>query len=369
MSYVGAYDLAGNVREWTLTTGSQGRVIAGGSWNEAPFAVLEMNTGANSPLDRSPGNGFRLAITRDSPEAAELARTPLSPAPEIVPREPVSDEVFAALSRVFDYNAQAPLNAAIESRDETRLWTRERITFDAAYGQDRVTLYLYLPRNTERPYQTVVFWPGADALSMREFEDSSLLLDFVVKSGRAVAFPVYLATFDRGPVSLASNPPDPRELLTVLVNTVRDFRRSLDYLESRTDIDPARFGIFGHSWGGAMSAVVLAHEPRIRAAVGYVAYVPPPTLVPWGEPELDTVNSLPRVDVPYLMLNGQFDTAIPPGSDEAFYRLLGTPEEDKRHIVEPGGHFVPTETLIRETLGWYDRYLGVPRNIVTPGGS
>ena len=40
--------------------------------------------------------------------------------------------------------------------------------------------------------------------------------------------------------------------------------------------------------------------------------------------------------------------------------LLGTPSEDKRHVVLDGGH-VPNDTrgLIREVLNWYDKYLGV----------
>lgn len=113
-----------------------------------------------------------------------------------------------------------------------------------------------------------------------------------------------------------------------------------------------------------MSAVLLAQEPRLRTGIAYVGYVPPVSLVPWGEPEIDVVNALPRIRTPVLMLNGQFDTAIPPGSDTLFFNLLGTPAEDKRHIVESGGHFIQRKLLIQETLLWLDKYLGVPRGSI-----
>ena len=70
---------------------------------------------------------------------------------------------------------------------------------------------------------------------------------------------------------------------------------------------------------------------------------------------------MPRVNVPVLQLNGEFDTlftletsAIP------FFELLGTPAADKKHVVAPGGHFVLPPVIIRETLDWLDKYLGPP---------
>jgi hypothetical protein len=39
------------------------------------------------------------------------------------------------------------------------------------------------------------------------------------------------------------------------------------------------------------------------------------------------------------------------------FRLLGTPENDKRHVLFEGGHFAPPQQDIKETLDWFDRYL------------
>lgn len=41
------------------------------------------------------------------------------------------------------------------------------------------------------------------------------------------------------------------------------------------------------------------------------------------------------------------------------FRLLGTPAEHKRHVIfEDAGHVPPRLDVIREILGWLDRYLG-----------
>jgi dipeptidyl aminopeptidase/acylaminoacyl peptidase len=44
------------------------------------------------------------------------------------------------------------------------------------------------------------------------------------------------------------------------------------------------------------------------------------------------------------------------------FRLLGTPGKDKKLVLSDGGHGLPNaerkETIRKETLDWYDRYLG-----------
>ena len=78
------------------------------------------------------------------------------------------------------------------------------------------------------------------------------------------------------------------------------------------------------------------------------------------EPPADPLHALPRVRVPVLLLSGEFDSTAPLESARRYFALLGTPDGDKKHVVAPGGHFVPRDLLVRETLDWLDRYLGPP---------
>jgi predicted esterase len=362
MSFVGAYDLAGNVREWTASPSGDGRIIAGGSWDDEPYVAFQSLTAAAPPLDRSPANGFRLAIIRDPSDTRTRSFTPPLSNQLAPDRQPVSAETFAAYATFFAYD-RVPLNSVVEAEDTTRLWVRQRITFDSPYGDDREVLYLYLPTSGSPPYQTVFFWPGAAAYLVDSIDENTLPVDFIVRSGRALAIPVYAGTYerinDRGP------PFAPASQIAYRQNVIEgviDLRRSLDYLETRSDIDPSGFAYFGYSQGGVNAPMVLSQEPRLRVAVGYVAFVPSPPAPNALEPPVDPLNALPHVRVPMLLLTGEFDSTAPLENARRYFELLGTPASDKKHVVEPGGHFVPREQLVRETLDWLDRYLGPPRN-------
>jgi hypothetical protein len=43
------------------------------------------------------------------------------------------------------------------------------------------------------------------------------------------------------------------------------------------------------------------------------------------------------------------------------FRLLGTPADQKRYVVEDGSHFVARTRLIQETLTWLDKYQPLPQ--------
>ncbi len=71
------------------------------------------------------------------------------------------------------------------------------------------------------------------------------------------------------------------------------------------------------------------------------------------------MNYVSRVRIPTLLLGADRDTYFPlETSQEPFMRLLGTPPKDKRHVVYPGEHNVPSAELMGETLAWLDRYVG-----------
>jgi len=40
------------------------------------------------------------------------------------------------------------------------------------------------------------------------------------------------------------------------------------------------------------------------------------------------------------------------------YKLLGTPAQDKQMKVYPVSHLPERNVIIKETLAWFDRYLG-----------
>lgn len=212
------------------------------------------------------------------------------------------------------------------------------------------------------PYQAIIYFPGSAPIDQPSSEHIDTyyeyqgFLSFIVKNGRAVIFPVYKGTFERRSDRLSevlSKGTGSRQYSEVLAQEVRDFRRSIDYLETRPDIDRTKLAYYGMSWGGSLGPLITAVEPRLKASIllagGFdVAIV---------RPESDPFNYVTRVKVPTLMLNGRFDTLFPPDtSQKPLFDLLGT--KDKQRVLDDTDH-VPTSIFyIRETLAWLDRYLG-----------
>ncbi len=357
----GAYDMAGNVREWCWNETSAGRLIRGGAWNDNTYRFTEM--GGAPAFDRSSKNGFRCAFYPDPDKIPELAFaiTTFGETRDFYKEEPVSDAIFRVYKEQFFYD-KTDLNVRLESRDESAEdWISERITFDAAYGNERIIAQLFLPKNSPPPYQTVIYFPGSSSLFQSSSEDLTnyyefpVFLSFLVKNGRAVLYPVYKGTFERREDEYLLYPGNFSHLYTdYLIQVVKDFKRSIDFLETREDIDCQKLAYYGMSWGGLLGAIIPAVEERLQTTI-----ILGGGLWDIGRPEAHQINYVTRVKTPTLMLCGKYDTVFPcETSIKPMFDLLGTPDEHKELKLYETDHIPPRNDFIKEILAWLDRYLG-----------
>jgi dienelactone hydrolase len=351
----GTYDMPGNAREWVVNSQEGERITLGGGWNDAYFYYHYAHP--VPPLNRGQTNGFRL-ITRlgDTTGQSALAETIPRQYRDFSTEIPVSDEIFDVFRSMYEYD-DTPLKPELEAVDTVPAGIRQRISLDTADGDDRIILYLFLPREPVLPLQTVFVWPGSGVLhsvGVEVFDRRSGYVAPLVQSGRAVALAVFKSMWEREDdyeyrLQDASN--DHRDHV---ISWRQDMGRILDYLETRPDIDPDGFSYFGFSWGGRMGAIMLALEPRFRAGVLYVAGL---SMQP-TQAVVDPFNFASRVTVPVIMLNGRYDQIYPlETQSKPLFDLLGS--EEKVHYIADGGHNVPYVDLIRESLRWLDRYVGL----------
>ncbi len=353
----GLYDVAGNVKEWCWNESEdRKRYILGGAWNEPVYMFNDQD--AQAPFTRSATFGFR-CVKETSPEAtSKNAREPvLNPQRDYSKEKPVPDNVFQAYRSLYAYD-KTPLNAVVESVDDTgESWTKQKVALNAAYANERLILYLYLPKRSKPPFQTVVFFPGSGAIHLRSSKDlvRTDAIDFIVKSGRAVVYPIYKSTYERGDELDTDYPNTSAFYRDHVIMWSKDLGRSLDYLETRAECDREKIAYLGYSWGAALGALLPAMEKRVKAVVlglGGLCFQR-------SLPEVDPVNFAPRITAPVLMLNGRYDFFFPvETSQKPLFQFLGAPKEDKRHVIFDTGHAIPRTDLIKETLAWLDRYLG-----------
>ncbi len=358
----GAYDMAGNVREWCFNETQNGRLISGGAWNDNTYMFGAWSQAP--PFDRSSKNGFRCVLYPDPEKIPESAfqMAKFGETKDFYKEKPVQDSIFQIYKEQFSYD-KTDLDARVESRDESAEdWIQEKITFDAAYGGERIIAHLFLPKNTTPSYQTVIYFPGSASVwttsseGLENYYEFPIFLSFLVKNGRAVLYPVYKGTFERGDVALAPiHGGDNSHLFTeYLIQLVKDFKRCVDYLETRQDIDSDKLAYYGMSWGGWLGAIIPAVEERLQASILLAG-----GLEGRGRPEANDINYVTRVKKPTLMLNGRYDTLSPyETSIKPMFDLLGIPDEHKELKLYETDHIPPRNEFIKEILAWLDRYLG-----------
>ncbi len=365
MTACGAYDLAGNAREWCWNLTPQGRLVRGGAWNDN--AYMAANWSQASAFDRSERTGFRCVLYLDEEQIPAAAFEPvlLTDGPNLRDRTPVPDEVFEAYRVRFSYDP-TDLGAETAWRDESASdWIQERVSFDAAHGGERIPANLFLPKNVSPPFQAILYFPGSSSIyqsssaDLDDYYEFQRFLKDLVKDGRAVLYPIYKGTFERSSEKLAliHGGEESHLYAEYVAKLVKEVRRCVDYLAARPDIDGERVAYLGMSWGGRMAPVILAVEDRFRASVlalgGTRGY---------GLPEVNHCNYLPRVRTPTLMLNGRYDfNFVYEINVQPMYDLLGTPEEHKKLVLYDTDHFLPPTESLKEILAWLDTYLGPVR--------
>ncbi|MDO8542994.1 MAG: dienelactone hydrolase family protein [Opitutaceae bacterium] len=291
-----------------------------------------------------------------------------------------------------------PLPATVKGREERGDYAVERIEFFNGVDM-QVPGIVLVPKNARRAPAIIVMhtWSGTKEdllLNAHNFEHVGTQL---VRQGYVVAaIDGYFhgERLGKGPNDTTDPKVTPSQIKqrqqqslyglnvwlgrTLWGMMVRDQQCLLDYLQSRSDVDPEKIGATGMSLGNTTGWWLAAIDERVKAVVGVACFTRIEQLVQHGQVQAHGLyyfvpNMLKHFDTeavfavvaprPMLQLNGDGDSTCPPDGIEvleqkigAVYRLHGQPDNFRSVIYLRTGHEYLPE-MKAEMVQWFLRHL------------
>ena len=288
--------------------------------------------------------------------------------------EPMGEEALKAIFLFYQYDKDVPLEARVISEgqwepvftEEHPCKTREKIVFTGGRG-DRVPGYLGIPKAGSPPYPCVLTIHGGSSGKWSWWEDDTFLYGGLftkelLSAGFAVLaldaqyhgeriknsdYELWGALRKRG---------EHNKVNAMWVESTVDYRRALDYLETRPEIDMNRIGVTGYSMGAMLTFTLKAVEPRIKVAVACssIAFKSPawPALYAVWAP----YNFASAIDdgYPFLMINGRSDEYCTVEEAQELFDAIDSPT--KELFFYDSGHRLPPE-YVYKAAEWFKKHL------------
>jgi dienelactone hydrolase len=279
----------------------------------------------------------------------------------------LGEEASRAVAAFYDYDRTIPLEARIVEKVDKDDLPREKIVFRGAQGF-LVPGYLQLPENGTTPFPCVLllhgwsgskenWWQDGNYVNGGNLRKALLAAGFAVFALDAQCHGDRISQNDYAPVNHyadASSGDPPRKgyftLPEIYVQTTRDYRRAIDYLSTRSEIDRGRIGVIGYSMGGTQTFSLTGVEPRIKAAVAIAAPAERSKFSPVAPQNFVRAIGLR----PLLTIIGRSDDLCPLAHAQALQALLEGPAKDQ--VLFDAGHKLPPD-YVPHAVDWMKKHL------------
>ncbi len=279
--------------------------------------------------------------------------------------ERLGEEATQAILRFYDYDRTIPLEARIVEKKEKDGFTREKIVFRSVQGF-LVPGYLQYDSAESSPRPCVLLlhgWSGSkehwwiddNYISGGNVRKALLSEGFAVFALDAQCHGDRISQNDFAPVNhYQEEGESPRKGYftqeEIYIQTTRDYRRAIDFLETRPDIDAKRIGALGYSMGGTQTHLLTGVEPRVKVAV---AVATPAERSKWSP--IAPQNFLRGIGQrPFLTIVGTSDTMCPVPHARGRFSLIGNSLSDQRFFE--GGHRL-SSAWVPDAIEWIGDHL------------
>ncbi|HVS18743.1 MAG TPA: prolyl oligopeptidase family serine peptidase [Planctomycetota bacterium] len=300
------------------------------------------------------------ALQEAAPVVAPESTAPAGPAP-----------LDPALLALFDYEPDLPLEVEEASITRSDGFDRIELSYASPLG-GRVPACLYVPQS-EAPWAGLLIMHGMPGSHTDSFV-STLGPKYARAGALCLVISAPWARVGEGEQAepITGTEQDRKNQIQLIV----DLRRGIDLLLSFDQVQAARLGFVGGSYGGAMGGLLAGVEKRLAAYAlmvgdgGLVAHRtgpddadrPPPypqeqwqRWLAWMEP-IEPMRFVGHAAPAHLLFqNGRTDRAVPEADGLAF-QAAGS--EPKTCLWYPDGHGTTPERL-RDQARWFAERIGI----------
>ena len=265
--------------------------------------------------------------------------------------------------KYYDYDHSLPLNdsvALVEEDDNLKLFS---VTYTSIHDK-KVTGLLSIPKSTE-PLPIVILLHGLGDRKTVDYIETGH--QYFAESGYAVLRIDVDNHGDRKKYDYEFQLTEGYRYWTrnIVTQTVFDLRRSIDFLETRTEIDSERIGFFGISLGGIIGTVFCGVDERVKVPIitlagGNLSLMFGVEAVSEDTKDffsiIDPINFVKHISPrPLLMINAEKDEVIAPITTKMLFRKAKAPKEI---IWYPSLHRnLPIDKAYPAGIEWFNKYL------------
>ena len=269
----------------------------------------------------------------------------------------VSDEVYRSIVQFYNYDADIPLDAKIVGKQELPDGNREKIIFTGV-SNSRVPSYLVLPNNGASSHPVVIIADGIFGSKERWFDDMSWpkggqVTKALLSNGFAVMILDAVYHGERSAENDYAGPSFqyPIVFRNMIMQTTIEYRRALDYLSTRKEIDTARMGMLGLSMGGLITFQMTSVDSRIKTAI---AGLTPQLRNPKSQPVESSTFAGHVQCSSFLMFMANKDSWYTMKEARELFDLI--PIQKKEFVEYDTGHEPPVE-YVEKVTDWFVKNL------------